>query len=117
MSMTRIDIDEATLPGSLLLPPDVTIVGLSNSHGSEVPSIVESLSKMRGRERVEQLEIGSSSQLRDVAVTNAFPMLKRLLVFGKKLSSLNGIEWFKNGTHLSLDTGSNRRRDLEKLGV
>ena len=62
---------------------------------------------------VTHVQVGLQSTLRDVRFVRSLPSLKTLVVAGRNIQSLDGLETFRGS--VSIDTSLNRRRTLSHL--
>jgi hypothetical protein len=90
---------------------------LCNEAGKEIdePSLADSLARIQGLERIKTLHVQPSSRLESLLFLKALPGLEALHLYGLRLRSLDGLEWFQSGRFIWLDTGKNRKRDIGKL--
>jgi hypothetical protein len=68
-----------------------------------------------GIENIESLTVDPTSRLRNLSVVKGLPSLLNIQVNGLQIRTLDGLEWFRKGRYLNVDTGKNRRRDITKL--
>jgi len=81
----------------------------------DVRALTKHVSQVKGVNRIEELIIDSSSSLQDLSIVSAFPNLKYLFIHGHHIQSLDGIEAFRKGSYIKIQTHRNRRRDLSQL--
>ncbi|CAH0121223.1 hypothetical protein PAE9249_03749 [Paenibacillus sp. CECT 9249] len=97
---------------------DYDSIAFMNSVGMEVDSseLVDFMSKLEGRGKIEKLSISFNSQLKDLQVVRAFPNLRYIAVYGYRIDSLDGLEWFQRGESIKISTESkNRRRKIAQI--
>jgi len=94
-------------------------VEIGNDSGGEIDeeAFYDYLINLDGSDRIETLEIIGNSQLKNLEIIKAFPSLRILTVWGNSIASYDGMEWFKNGEFLKIDSNKNRRRDIEKIAL
>lgn len=115
-------IDESNYNGNIEITPNIKIVSFNNFDYKEVFkeklfAVVESL---ENRQNIEVLSIEWSSSLDDLEIVKYFPNIKRLILSGKNLKNISGIEALKNLSELLIETEKNNRRKIhgiEKLGL
>jgi hypothetical protein len=73
------------------------------------------LKNLKGADELENLSIDWNSHLKNVEIVKAFPNLRRLNVYGKNITTLDGLEWFKRSEFLTIETEKNRKRNIEKI--
>jgi len=102
------------------LPP-VTAEGasvvLKNSTGDAVDAqrLEARIAATRGVERVTRLHVHPSSQISNLGFLRALPSVESLNVEGLQLQTLDGIDGFRRGRSLRIDTGRNKSRELVAL--
>jgi len=97
-----INYDKLVLMNSLSIEIDTTI-------------LYNYFNNIEGRDRIILLEIDHTSQLEDVEIIKAFPNLKHLRVYGDKIKTLKGLEWFKKGRFLDLYMSENKKRNIDNI--
>lgn len=92
-------------------------IEITNDLGGELDSasLIDYLCAVEGASQIETLTINYSSQLRDLKVMKAFPNLKNIVVYGYKIVSLEGLEWFKKGQYIDICTERNRGRKIADI--
>lgn len=89
----------------------------TNDLGIEVESTVlaDFLLTVEGIDQIETLVISYSSQFHDLTVVRALPNLRSIDVYGDRVTSLDGLEWFKQGQYIKISTEKNRRRRISSI--
>jgi hypothetical protein len=92
-------------------------VVLKNSAGDAVDAqrLAERIAVTRGVEKVTKLHVHPSSHVCNLGFLRALPALESLNVEGLQLQTLDGIDGFRRGRFLRIDTGRNRTRELSAL--
>ncbi|RXZ81565.1 hypothetical protein EBB07_14695 [Paenibacillaceae bacterium] len=116
MSM-ELTVDEANFTEIKSISAEYDDLIILNEHGAAVDeqAFIEHWRSVKGTEHIKYLTIGYNSTLRNVHVIQFFPNLKALVLNGKKLLSIEGIEWYQQGGVIDINTNGNRRRDLAGL--
>ena len=78
-------------------------------------SFFNHLERLKGTDRVVSLGIGWTSHLKNVEIVKLFPNLRILQIWGRNIISLEGLEWFRKGEHITIETKKNRKRNIEKI--
>jgi len=102
--LTHIDMQQSKL--EITNPSDIK---------SDADALIEHLEKVKGIDRIKHLTIDYNSSLTDLRILQAFPGLEYLNVYGKHIMTFDGIEWFKNGEYLWIQTEKNWRRDISQI--
>lgn len=110
-------VDESNFTEIVLLETQYDCVTISNQQGIEVDeyAFIEHWKNVGGVEHVRILKIDYNSSLKNVNILSAFPNVKNLILSGQHITSLEGIEWFKNGEYICIDTYNNRRRNIARI--
>jgi hypothetical protein len=97
--------------------PAYNTLSLRNSSGKDIDelTLADEFGRVAGINRIKSLVIEPSSKLRNLAILKSFPALETLQLNGLHLRTLNGLEWFKHGRFLKIDTGKNRKRSIAKI--
>jgi Leucine-rich repeat (LRR) protein len=97
----------------------LTDVALNNSLRIEIDmeEIYRYLVTVDGTDKVESLHIGAFSCLKNVEIIKVFPNLRNLFVHGSKITSFDGLEMFRNGSYIDINTGKNTKRDISKISA
>lgn len=113
----EIEIEESNFRSLKRVAPDVDTIVLENRAGVEVvgDEIAEWLGQVPGIEYVQSLVFGPSSRLADVSVIRGIPNLLNLQINSLQIRSLDGIEAFRKGRYINIDTGRNRQRSIAKI--
>lgn len=92
-------------------------LSISNQLNEEVDAeaLIGHLQKTEGIDRIKSLTIDYSSSLNNLNILQAFTNLRSLFIYGQYIKSLEGIEWFKKGEYIQIQTHRNRQRDLSLL--
>jgi hypothetical protein len=116
ISEEDMDIDEARSFARKRVGAAVDRLTLVNAAGRSVDEVElgERLAGLPGIERIETLEIGHGSRVRDLRFLAPLPRVRSLLVHGGALERLDGIEGFR-GDGVTIDTRPHRGRDLARL--
>lgn len=70
---------------------------------------------IKGAGNIKSLIVNKSSMLTDMSVTQLFPKLETIDVYGLSIKTLDGIENFFHGWFVKIDTGKNCGRDISKI--
>ena len=81
----------------------------------DVNALFEYIKSIDGRDKIKNLTIRYHSHLRNVEIIKLFPNLQSLSIYGHRIESLDGLEWFKGGS-ITIETG-NCKRNIEKLST
>lgn len=110
-------LDESQFTHLTHIEPQYDSLKISNPSEIQVnaDALIEHLKQIKGIDRVERLTIGYNSSLNDLVVLRAFTNLKYLFVSGQRIKSCEGLEWFKKGEFIQIQTYRNRRRDISQL--
>jgi hypothetical protein len=113
----EVQVDEADFRALKRLKTGDSTIVLENTGGKDVDgeALAAHFAALPGIEKIESLTVDPTSRLRDLGVVKGFPNLLNLQVNGLQLRTLDGLEWFRKGRFLNVDTGKNKRRDLSKL--
>ena len=68
-----------------------------------------------GIERINILFIRWSSMVRNLIFLEAFSGLEKLNLSGHQLCSLDGLQWFRRGKMIDIETGKNHKRNIEMI--
>lgn len=114
---TELIVDESNFSEIVLLETQYECVTISNQQGIEVDehAFIEHWKNVGGVEHVRILSIDYDSSLKNVNVLSAFPNVKNLILSGRHIASLEGIEYFKHGEYICMDTYKNRRRNIAQI--
>jgi hypothetical protein len=118
----RIVIDESNYNVNIEITPNIKIVRFNNKDYKEVfkDKLFKLLESLENRQNIEVLNIEWSSSLDDLEIAKYFPTVKRLILSGKNLKNISGIEALQNLNELLIETEKNNRRKIhgiEKLGL
>ncbi len=94
---------------------DTLVLGNRARKPVDQAELTAALGRVEGIDRVKRLVVQPSSRVEDVRFVAALPSLEELHLQGGGLLSLGGIESFRRGRHLSIQTGKNRKRDISRL--
>ncbi len=83
--------------------------------GVDEKKVIEQIKKIHGIEKITSLDIYPSSRLTNLKVIRAIPNLEIIRIFGAKIKSLDGLEWFRKGVYIVIDTARNKKRNIEKI--
>ncbi len=81
----------------------------------DVNDLCNYLKSLNGIDKITALSINPTSHLKNVEIIKAFPNLKVLYVYGNKIKSLDGIEWFYKGDYIDINICENPERDILKI--
>lgn len=114
---TELKLEESRFHDLKLIEPGFDSIKFTNKLGIEVDSITltDYLSEVKGIGQIQSLSISYSSQLIDLKVIRAFPNLRNISVYGYKITSLVGLEWFHQGEFIEISTETNRRRRITEI--
>ena len=89
---------------------------LSNTAREKIEQIKlqKRLKRIEGIGLIKHLEISANSMINNLDFVSLFPNLSSLAVYGQKINSFDGIEYFK-GKRLIIDTGRNKKREIDKI--
>jgi hypothetical protein len=118
----EISIDESNYNGNIEITPNIKIFSFNNDEYQEVckDKLLKLLESLENRQNIEVLVIDWTSSLDDLEIVKYFPNIKRLILSGKNLKKISGIEALKNLSELLIETEKNNRRKIhgiEKLGL
>jgi hypothetical protein len=68
-----------------------------------------------GTDKVEFFYIRYDSCLKTLEIIRAFPNLRGLSVGGSAITSLDGLEMFRNGRYININTWKNKKRNIAKI--
>jgi hypothetical protein len=90
---------------------------LSNRAGIDIDerNLEKIFANIAGIERIKSLVIRWSSKVTNIKFIKSLSGLVKLDLNGLHLLSLDGIEWFKHGQTICIDTGKNRKRNIVKI--
>lgn len=114
----ELKVEESNFGHLKRIDPGYDSIEFTNRMGGEVDSIelAEYLVNVEGISQVQKLIIDFSSQLNDLKIVRAFPNLRSIAVYGYKIASLDGLEWFQQGEYIKISTESqNRRRGIAQI--
>jgi hypothetical protein len=106
------EIEESNYSSLECIESGYNTIRLKNNLSLEVDGsiIAEHFSRVEGIDRIEILVIEFSSYLKNVEVIKGLPNLRCLQVNGNKIITLDGLEWFRRGEYVNINTGSKKRR-------
>jgi len=113
----ELDLEEWQAEALEAVGPERDTLVLSNRAAKPVDEakLAAVLGRVEGIDRVKKLVVRPSSRVEDVRFVAALPSLEELHLQGGGLLSLDGIESFRRGRYLSIETGKNRKRDISRL--
>lgn len=113
----ELEIEESQAPSLSRIPSGADTLELINRTGTEVEESVlgTELARVPGIERIRSLTLTPSSRVKNLRFLESLPWLENLQLNGLRLQTLEGIEGFRNGRFINLDTGRNRSRDIAKI--
>lgn len=116
-TLGEFELDESEFRSVKRLATNVDTIVLENRGCAGVVGgeIGEWLRQVPGIEHVESLVLAPSSRLVDVTVIRGIPNLVNLQVNSLHVRSLDGLEAFRNGRYVNIDTGGNRQRSIAKI--
>ena len=90
---------------------------LSNRAGINIDEceLQEILANIDGIERIKSLFIRGSSKVTNLTFIKSMMGLEKLDLNGLQLRSLDGIEWFKHGKSICIDTAKNHKRNIGRI--
>lgn len=99
------------------IPKDCDTFEFSNDLLQSVnfDELINHLCKIKGLNQIQSLIIGHSSQLKNLKVIRAFPNLRYVSVYGLELLTLDGLEWFKHGEYMEINTGTHHKRRITQI--
>jgi len=113
----QLDLEEWKAEALEAVAPEHDTLVLSNRAAKPVDEVelAAALGGVKGIERVKILVVQPSSRVQDLRFVAALPSLEVLQLQAGGLRSLDGIESFRRGRYLSIETGKNRKRDISRL--
>ena len=97
---------------------DLSIDSLELYNEAGVPiderALTGAFARINGIERIKRLTIGWSSSVEHLHFLQAFPGLETLILHGKCLLTLDGLQCFR-GHSLEINTGDRRKRNINKI--
>lgn len=90
---------------------------LKNSIGIEVDELEmkEALLRISGISRIKTLHVLYNSKVKNLLFIEALPELETINLSGRKFITLDGVEWFKKGKSIVIETNNNRKRSIAKI--
>lgn len=115
--MTAVSIEEWNIKSIINLDRDCDTLALSNMRGEDIDEVevADSLHTIAGVERIKSLILQPSSRLTTLMFIKAMPALENLHLYGQQLRSLEGLQYFKNGKYIKIDTGKKADRDIRRI--
>lgn len=113
----ELEIDETNYKEIISIDESCDSLKISNEAElvMDEQSFIEYWRTVEGTEHIESLTINYNSSLKDVRLLSAFPNVKYLILYSRRLTSLEGIEWFAKGEYINIQTYKNRRRSITLL--
>lgn len=114
----ELTIDESEDISAIGLGEDVDTLILCNPHGREISmwSLEKNLGRIPDINRVTSLQVEPESQITDLRFIKAIPNLVNLILYGSRLETLDGIEFFQKGQFVEIHTGKNCDRRIDSIG-
>ena len=94
---------------------DTLVLGNRAAKPVDEAKLAAALGRIEGIDRVKSLVVQPSSRVQDIRFVASLPSLETLDLRGGRLLSLDGIECFRRGRYLAIETGKNRKRDIARL--
>lgn len=116
--MTKeLTIEESKVYELKRIEPGCNELVFTNDLGFEVDStlLTDLLLTVEGIDQIETLVISFSSQFTDLKVVRALPNVRSIDVYGDRIKTLDGLEWFKQGRYIKINTGKNRHRRISLI--
>lgn len=112
-----IEVDENADFRGVLIPDRVYWISLTNKSGEKIDErdLLAKLAKLKNIERVTCFTISYSSKVRDCSFLSAAKNLEALVIHGSSIESTKGIAGLKKLRYLEIDTGQNKRRNIEEI--
>ena len=109
-------IDGSVLPEEIDLR-NVEILEI-NGYDNEIfqnKEIVRYIEKVKNKEMIISLRISYGTVLENLNILKYFPALRRITIKSKTIKSFEYLEYFKEGKSLQIETGEDKRRNLNYL--
>lgn len=92
-------------------------LALGNRAGKQIDdaAIRDRLASIPGIKGIKSLIIQPSSMLKNLSILEAVPALEKLKLYGLRLRVLDGLQWFRHGWFIKIDTDKNRDRKIDKI--
>lgn len=112
-----LQLDESAPAAAGEVPAGVDTLSLVNGSGEDVDAeaLAGALARWGGMDRIAHVRVAHSSRLRDLRVLRALPGARTVLLYGKRVRSLSGLESLRPGGLLYLEGGAKGERDLGAL--
>lgn len=112
-----LELDESNIRSLRGIEPGYDSLVLRNRSKSEVDEgeLGNALARIAGIEKIKSLVVEASSMVKNLIFLEALPRLETLQLNGLQLLTLDGLEWFRRGRFIKIDTGKNRKRDITKV--
>jgi hypothetical protein len=78
-------------------------------------TLYDKLIKIDNLNKIKSFIVEPSSKITDVKMIKAFPYLENIFVYGYNIQSLDGLEYFKNGRFIEINTGKNKKRNIDEI--
>ena len=114
---SELEVEEWKIHSLSSIKAKYDTLSLGNEAGKAIDSasLRDNLASIKGIKSIKTLIIEPSSMLKDLDVLQAMPDLQTLQIHGKQLRTLDGLEWFRNGWFIQIETDKNRIRNIDKI--
>lgn len=119
ISSNELALEEWEIRSLRRIEPRYQVLSLRNQAGTPIDesALADELARVEGREGIKSLIIEPSSRVTNLRFLQALPGLETLNLNGLQLRSLEGLEWFRQGRFIKVDTGTNRKRSIAQIAA
>lgn len=116
-ALGKITIDEAEINLLKRIDSGYDTIEIINETGQIIDGnmIADYFRQIPGINKIISLEISYNSNLEDLMVIKGFPNLKSIDISGHKIKTLDGLEYFRNGCNLYINTEKNSYRNITNI--
>lgn len=113
----EIKIEEWDARSFPAIKPGCDTLALSNDAGKEIDnmSLRDDLASISGIKNIKLLIIEYNSMIKDLSILQAMLALETLQLYGLQLLDLDGLENFRHGRYIEINTDRNKRRNIKKI--
>lgn len=113
----ELEIEEWNVRSLSVIKASYDTLALCNEVGKEIDdlSVKDDLASIPGIKKIKSLIIKPSSLIKNLSLLQAMPALETLQLYGLQLRVLDGLEWFRNGRFIEIDTGRNQSCKIDKI--
>jgi hypothetical protein len=117
LELGDLEVDESNIRSLRRIEPGYDSLVLCNPSRSKVDEgeLGNELAGIAGIEGVKSLVVEVSSMVKNLIFLEALTGLETLRLYGLQLLTLEGLEWFRRGWFIDIETGKNRKRDITKV--